>query len=257
MKKTQASSGKDLDSAALLTLTHQVRNLLRFHQSMGIKGYPGRAGLAGLFRNQQHAGMLTPVIDHKNKKPVISLSLRQQEIKKCRRCSLAGNRLGQVIGNASQEARLMVVGDWSHQQGDFSPDILMGREEDTMLWRMMEAIGQGRQQVFVTNVIKCCPAEAKADSECIRFCTTHLDREISSVQPTIILAMGTVAAHALVDADAPLIRLRGRFYPCRRPGCKSIRVMVSFHPCFLVHNPEMKKMSWQDLQMVQRQLSIG
>ncbi len=271
MKKTQINSGNSLDRAALLTLTHQVRDLLWFHQSMGIKGYPGRTGLANLFRNRNHTGVVAPAIRHKNKKPekvtakksetakmpVTSLSLSQKAIQECRRCPLAGNRLGQVIGRGSQEAKLMIVGDWSHQQGDFSPDTLMGREEDTMLWRMMKAIDQGRQQIFVTNVIKCCPAEREVDKECIRLCTTHLDREILSVQPTIILAMGAVAAHILVDTDDPLVRLRGSFYPCRRPGCQSIQVMVSFHPCFLVQNPDMKQMSWDDLKRVKRHLLIS
>ncbi len=272
MKRIQTDDGKSVDPTALLILTYQVRNLLRFHQNMGLAGYPGHSGFAGLFPGRNGADMVFPAAgDGKNRKmaadkpettqkTAISLSLVQEEIKKCNRCHLAENRLGQVAGIGLQGAKLMVVGDWSHQKDNFSPRILMGREEDTMFWRMMAAIGQAREEVFVTNVVKCCPAgdDIDADNEPVFSCTDHLEREIASVQPTVILAMGVVAAHALVvDGDAPLVRLRGRFYPCRRQGCESIRVMVSFHPCFLVSNPEMKKIAWQDLQMVQRQLSIS
>ena len=280
LEKIQISEGKNVDPAALLMFTCQVRNLLRFHQSMGLTGYPGRAELAKLFCSQGDAGMmlssLSP-LSSKNRKttprkttiletpkiPTLSLSHIQQEIKKCHRCSLGENRLGQVIGNNPQRAKLMVVGDWSHQIGgkdDFSLHTLMGREEDTMLWKMMNAIGLGRESVFVTNVVKCCPTGAGVGAESVRLCRDYLGQEIASVRPEIILAMGTVAARVLVDKDAeeaPIVSLRGRFYPCRWAGCKSIRVMVSFHPCFLVENTEMKKMAWQDLQMVQRQLSIS
>lgn len=274
LEKTHISKGKKADPAALLMVIYQLRSLLRFHQRMGLTGYPGRAGLEKLFRSGKSVGVVSSSPGSKNKKTTRAttailqktktasrpLSLIQREIEKCSRCPLAENRLGQVVGNNPQRAKLMVVGDWSHQadrEDEFSPRILMGREEDTMLWKMMNAIGVDRERVFVTNVVKCCPTGADIGGEPVRLCSDHLEREISSVQPKIILAMGKVAAYALVDAEAPVVSLRGRFYPCRRPGCKSILVMVSFHPSFLAGKADMKKMTWEDLQMVQQQLSIS
>lgn len=246
-------------------VTYQVRNLLRFHQVMGLSGFPGGKESGRLFSSRKTDPVVNSPMRSRDEKSMVttaektprSLSSIRHDIAKCRRCPLGENRLGQVIGNNPQRARLMVAGDWSHQQGDFSPHLLMGRKEDIMLRKMMAAIGQNRDRVFVTNVVKCCPADIGVDNESIRLCGEHLEREIASVQPEIILAMGTVAASILVDADGPLVRLRGKFYPCRLPGCQSILVMVSFHPCFLAGNTEMKKMAWQDLQTVQRQLLIS
>lgn len=123
-----------------------------------------------------------------------------------------------------------------------------------MLRRMMEAIGLSMEDVYVTNVIKCCPAGEPPDAACARQCFALLSREIAALAPLLILAMGEMAASQLLATSAPLVRLRGRFHAYRYPDSTPAQVMPTFHPRFLLDNPEMKKMVWLDLQMLQRQL---
>ncbi|HEB68293.1 MAG TPA: hypothetical protein ENI88_01590 [Desulfobulbus sp.] len=257
----QSGTGKPVDPAALVLLSHQVRNLLRFHQQMGIEHYPSTAGLRNfLVKHSGAPASHRPV--HKtaapaapqDRQPVVpSLSAVYKEIVACKQCELAGQRSGQVPGRGGERPKLLVVGDWSGQE-IFSDTTLFGRDEDVMLWKMMAAIGLAAEDVYVTNVIKCCPAVTPPDVSCARRCFAHLSREIGALKPNLILAMGEMAAGQLLANSAPLVRLRGRFHSYRYPDSAPAQVMPTFHPRFLLANPEMKKMVWMDLQMIQRQL---
>jgi len=247
-----------VDPVALGALVGQVRDLLKFHLLLGIHSYPAKEGLRSLFVKKSPAlpeaaprssgTAISPV-------PTPSLAAVRQQITQCSRCALAEKRFGQVIGGGAERPLLMVVGDWSRQRGrSFSGDVFFGEKEDGMLRRMMQAIGLSADRVYISNAVKCCPLDESLDNACIRKCFVHLNREITALRPVLFLAMGGVAAAALTGKSGPLVRLRGRFYPYRYSDGARAGVMPTFHPNFLLENPEMKKMVWQDLQMVQRQL---
>ncbi len=255
----QSGTGKPVDPAALVLLSRQVRNLLRFHQQMGIKNYPSTAGLRSFLKRRdkpsafkrplkQSAASAPPV----RQAAVPSLDAVNKEIVECRQCGLADQRLGQILGRGGKRPKLVVVGDWSVQDS-FSDELVFGRDEDVMLRKMMEAIGLAAEDIYVTNVIKCCPLDTSPDMTCAGRCFAHLSREIAALKPRLILAMGEMAAGRLLASSAPLVRLRGRFHTYRYPDSVSAKVMPTFHPRFLLANPEMKKMVWMDLQMIQRQ----
>jgi len=251
-----------VDPLAVAFLTHQVRDLLRFHQSMGIEAYPESEGLTNFLQKK----FQPPLPRARNKieaptgatpQPAFpSFKAIKQEIIDCKACMLAEKRHGQVVGAGAKSPKLMVVGDWSRQNGSFSEDFFFGPEEDVMLWRMMEAIGLTRDEVYVTNVIKCCPAGVIPEPTCAGLCFAHLSREIAALKPGIVMAMGEMATALLLGISTPLVRLRGRFHPYRYQDSAPARVMPTFHPRFLLANPEMKKMVWQDLQTVQRQFQV-
>lgn len=251
-----------VDPLSVAFLTHQVRDLLRLHQSMGIEAYPASEGLTNFLKKKFQSPL--PRAGNKTEAPVqatpqpaaSSFKAIKQEITNCKACMLAEKRHGQVIGASSKNPKLMVVGDWSRQNESFSEEIFFGPEEDVMLWRMMEAIGLSRDEVYVANVVKCCPAGGIPEPTCAEHCFAHLSQEIAALKPGLVMAMGEMATAQLLGASAPLVRLRGRFHPYRYPDSAPARVMPTFHPRFLLANPEMKKMVWQDLQMVQRQLAL-
>lgn len=249
---------KDIvDSAALRNLSGQVRDLLRFHLTMGINVYPEKDKFRSLFVQKRPApAAASSKVSSRaiSQVPAPSLATVRQEITGCKRCVLARNRLGQVLGRGVEKPQLMVVGDWSHQQGTFSEDVLFGVDEDDMLLRMMEAIGLSSGEIYVGNAIKCCPRDGQPDAACARLCRSLLSREVMAIKPPFLLAMGEMATASLTGASGPLVRLRGRFYPYRLPDGTPARVMPTFHPRFLIENPEMKKIVWQDLQMIQRQI---
>jgi DNA polymerase len=150
----------------------------------------------------------------------------------------------------------MVVGDWPVAGQGSTPSLLMGPEEDVMLEKMMAAIGLSPEQYCVTNVLKCCPAAGQEVAPAWgQTCASFLQREIGIIRPAIICAMGEIAARALLGGAEPLLRLRGRFTPCRYQDDPPIPVMPTFHPRFLLANPEMKMAAWKDLQAVQRRLA--
>ncbi len=265
--ETEPESNRYIDRAGLAAIGRRLRSILALHRYIGITGYgptghlfrpgpasgrvraPGRPGSRGRVSAANPAGpraatMSTPPDRHGLVRAVAG----------CQRCPLASDRLGQVMGDGSDTPRLLVVGDWSRQRPDgFSAATVFGPEEDRMVWRMMAAIGLDRDRVFVTNLLKCCPAGDRVDPAWTAACRDHLAAQIGLLRPELILALGEPAAAVLTGSRAPLVRLRGRWHR-GVAGATPVPVMVSFHPVFLLANPEMKSLAWQDLQLVQRRL---
>lgn len=249
---------KGVDPRSLALVIQQVRNLIGFHQLMGISSYPSSPELQGFIRNRvcrsvRHRQQSSPEATKKKRSAGASLASVNREIVDCHQCPLSRKRIGQVMGQGSDTPKIMVVGDWSRQEA-FDADILFGREEDPMLWRMMEAIGLSREDVYVTNVMKCCPFEPQVARDCGRQCFVYLNREIAILRPPFLLAMGDLATALLLATTTPLVRLRGRMHNYRALENSGVRVMPTFHPRFLLQHQEMKKMVWQDLQRMQRLL---
>jgi len=264
VKKKQMSEvlpdKKTVDPAALVLLSHQVRAVLRFHQQIGLESYPAADCLGNFLQKRLPVKKYQRPVQSRREPlasppPSMALSIEEvgRKIVACRECRLAEHRFGQVLGRGPDRPKLMVVGDWSSSE-PFTPDIIFGQAEEPMFWRMMSAINLNPEQVYVTNVVKCCPRDSPPDSDCASQCFVHLRQEISALKPCCILAMGEVAVGQILATSTPLVRLRGRFHLYRSPDGSSLRVMPTYHPRFLLANQEMKKMAWMDLQMVQRLL---
>ncbi|MDD3618176.1 MAG: uracil-DNA glycosylase [Desulfobulbaceae bacterium] len=243
----------------------RIRGLIGFHRAMGIEVYPRSGGMrrflemtdpgTGVPAGQKAKGTTRPgqAADGRTGSAGTLLRALRQEVAACTGCVLAADRLGVVPGRGGRGCRLMVVGDWSAQDGGFAGEILFGPDEDVMLGKMMAAIGLAPEEVYVTNCIKCCPAGGREpDSACAAACFSFVSREIAVLEPPIICAMGDLAAGMLTGRKEPLIRLRGRFTGCR-PAASAV-VMPTFHPRLLLRNPEMKKAVWSDLQAIRRRL---
>ncbi len=251
-----------VDPLLLGDLTVRVRDLLRFHQRVGITNYPQKEHLQTLFlsRSQNDAGPgqrpATTTPRRQDRNPQLSRTVIWQDIVDCEQCMNKVHRLGQVFGRGPDHPRLMVIGDLPRPAVGVAPDeIIFGTEEDNMLRRMMAAIKLSMDEVYVCNVVKCVAVNGQPDKECARRCFFHLKREISTLRPAFILTMGESPAALLTGSSSPLVRLRGRFYSYAGAGSFPVRVMPTFHPHFLLQHAEMKQMVWQDLQMLQRQIN--
>ena len=254
-------------SRAAACCLRDLRGLLRFHQAMGIGAYPlneevrrflqhGEAPVSqGLRAKSNISPNITPVNRGEGLDGPQLLAALRQEILTCTRCPLAGCSPGRIQGRGETGCRLMVVGDWSLQEQGFSPTTLMGPEEDAMLTKMMAAITLRPEEVYVTNILKCCPPGGQeAVPAWWQSCFSFLQREIAVVRPTLICAMGELAARLLLGSAEPLSRLRGRFSPYRYQEGDPIPVMPTFHPGYLLRNQEMKMAAWKDLQALRRRL---
>jgi DNA polymerase len=252
------------DPASLALLTLQLRSLLACHRELGIAAYPADPVLQRVFAGAApipSRGRTTEPADGRTRResagkqaqkspaahPGDNLEAIAGDVTGCRLCKA---RAGEARpGYGSGRPRLVVIGDHCTDHGA-GEDIIWGVEEDAMFWKMMAAIGLDRDSVYVTNVVKC---HQGLDGSCRDF----LQRELAVLQPPLICTMGLAAAQVLLGGKQPLHRLRGRFHNYTFPHGGTARVMPTYHPRFLLEQPDMKRVTWLDLQAIQRQLQGG
>lgn len=272
---TQNSASQRPAPADIATILQETRNLVQFHERLGIDYYPTTPELR-LFQekevsqraDQPRPGIRQPFPKYPSQtrtptKPAKPQPPRerdieplQEEIRSCDLCSPATKPRKILTGRGNQMARLMIVGDCPLPGAHEDIDQIFGPQEDEMLWKMMVAIGETPDSVYVTNCVKCCTAGQNADHNAGQNCLPFLEREIAIITPTVICAMGEKAARLLLDSREPLHRLRGVFHPRRSRLTGEISyVMPTFHPRFLLRNPPMKRVTWVDLQAIQKRLA--
>jgi uracil-DNA glycosylase len=188
---------------------------------------------------------------HQALDPLERLSLAELETvaQQCTACRLHRGRTQVVFGVGNAQAKLMFVGEAPGRDEDLQGEPFVGRAGQ-LLTRIIEAIGMKRQDVYITNVIKCRPPNNRnPEADEISRCEPYLIRQIALVKPRLIVALGTFAAQTLLKTKLPISQLRGRFHTYQ-----GVRVMPTFHPAFLLRNPERKRAVWEDMQAVQREL---
>lgn len=146
----------------------------------------------------------------------------------------------------------MFVGEAPGADEDATGVPFVGRAGQ-LLTKMIEAgMGLSREDVYIANVLKCRPpGNRNPEPAEIASCRPYLERQIELVRPAVLVALGKFAAHFLLDTEEPITRLRGRWG--ERNG---IPVMPTYHPSFLLRQPERKKEAWDDLQQVLRKLGL-
>ncbi len=121
-----------------------------------------------------------------------------------------------------------------------------------LLTKILDAIQIDRDEVYITHIVKCRPpGNRNPEVDEIAACAPFLQQQIACVQPKIICALGECAAQALLQSEASLSQLRGRFYDYGESRGE-IRVMPTYHPVYLLQYPEHKRAVWQDMQHVQQ-----
>jgi DNA polymerase len=139
----------------------------------------------------------------------------------------------------------MFVGEAPGGDEDIQGIPFVGRAGQ-LLTKIIEAIGLSRDDVYIANVIKCRPpGNRNPEPDEVETCQPFLFRQIDSVSPRVIVALGTFAAKTLLQTQDPISRLRGRTYDFR--GAK---LVPTFHPAFLLRSPERKRDVWEDMKKV-------
>lgn len=178
-----------------------------------------------------------------------------REINGCRICSLHESRKISTAGRGGRKPHLLIVGDWLVHNDLTQGNELFGTEQGLMLGNMIKALGLEPDDVFITNVIKCSVEPSyRAQSEHLSACISYLKQQIALLMPKVICTMGAVASQALLNTDKSLIGLRGTFHQYVPTDGVGIPVMPTFHPTYLMKNPEMKKPTWSDLQAIKKLL---
>jgi uracil-DNA glycosylase len=180
------------------------------------------------------------------------LALRQQ-LGDCQRCGLCSTRNQIVFGNGNDNAALMFVGEGPGADEDRTGLPFVGKAGE-LLDKMIAAMGWQRSEVYIANVVKCRPPQNRTPTaQEIATCRPFLVGQLAAVKPRVVVALGRPAANVLLDNDAPISSLRGRFFDCAMGG-HSFRLMPTFHPAYLLRSPEHKREAWSDLQAVMAEL---
>ena len=166
----------------------------------------------------------------------------------CQRCRLAGGRNKIVFGAGHPGAKLVFVGEGPGFEEDQQGLPFVGRA-GRLLTRIIEAINLDRDQVYICNVIKCRPPENRnPESDELNACFPFLKRQIAAIQPDFIVALGTFAAQTLLGTTTPISRLRNRFHEYN-----GIKVLPTYHPAYLLRNPDKKREVWEDMKMLMKE----
>ncbi|MFP7754614.1 uracil-DNA glycosylase [Thermodesulfobacteriota bacterium B35] len=253
-------------------MAQEVRRLLRFHLALGLDVYPASGQLRSFLdaHSADRPGPVTPPAALRRQRPGPEPGRRQavesrqpadaaleelgRAVQACSLCGLAENGPHRSRGTGAEAPRLLVVGDWALRDRSGAGRIF-GPGEDEMLARMMTALGLGRDDYHVTNVLKCSPATASPPSRATAACRPWLEREIAILRPQLICAMGELATQVLTGSSQPLARLHGRFHGCRYAADRTPQVLPTYHPRLLLRQQELKKVAWQDLQKIRRYLA--
>jgi DNA polymerase len=167
---------------------------------------------------------------------------------RCKLCTLGRRQIVFGVGNAN--ADLMFVGEAPGRDEDIQGIPFVGRAGQK-LTQIIEAIGLKREDVYIANVIKCRPPENRnPEPDEVEQCEPFLFRQVDTIKPKVIVALGTFAARSLLKTMDPISRLRGRVYDYR--GAK---LVPTFHPAFLLRNPSCRREVWEDMKKVRALLN--
>jgi uracil-DNA glycosylase len=269
MIKKGLGQGENKMDPQRIDFLRSVRSLLLYHQTLGVDVYPANTTLLNFLETANTSVEASTAFTETLRTqaaPVERFPLELtsvtthdivDEVSSCTSCILHTRRLLPVPGAGSERPRLLVVGGWlvGTEGIGIPPGCILGPEEDVMISRMLSAMMLPPEQAFITNVIKCAiPDTSQPSAENIHTCFSFLLRQIIALNPEIICTMGIVAARALMKTSQPLSQLRGKFYPFVISDQKTVPVIPTYHPTFLLKNPEFKRATWEDLQSIAKLL---
>jgi len=213
---------------------------------------PIAAPMAALARASAPAPMQAPVHLERGPRPLGTDTMGWPELREavagCTACALCSGRRQTVFGVGHERAHWMVVGEAPGEQEDRLGEPFVGKSGQ-LLDNMLRAVGLTRgearpeQQVYIANTVKCRPpGNRNPEPGELSQCEPFLIRQIALVQPRVILAMGRFAVQSLLRSSEPIGRLRGRVH-----HYQGVPLIVTYHPAYLLRNPEDKARSWDDL----------
>jgi len=167
----------------------------------------------------------------------------------CRACKLCERRGKVVFGSGNPQADLMLIGEGPGAEEDRQGLPFVG-PAGQLLTKILRAIELDREEVYITNVVKCRPpGNRDPEPDEVAACRAYLERQIQRIQPKLIVALGRVAAQTLLGTDQSLGRLRGQWWQVL-----GVPTRVTYHPAALLRNTSFKRPTWEDMQVVQRRL---
>jgi len=174
-----------------------------------------------------------------------------EEIGDCTRCKLHRHRNKIVFGDGNPKAELVFIGEGPGADEDAQGLPFVGRA-GKLLTQMIEAMGLQRKDVYICNVVKCRPPENRVpEPDEVETCSPYLLRQIDVINPKVLVCLGAVAAKTLLETNRGITQFRGQWLEWR-----GRKLIATYHPAYLLRNPNAKGEVWKDLQKVMAELRL-
>lgn len=194
-------------------------------------------------------GLAAPPADSDGSAPD-SLTALRDAIGDCRRCKLCEHRTQIVFGVGDPHAELVFVGEGPGADEDLRGEPFVGRAGQLLTEIITKGMKMRREEVYIANVVKCRPPRNRnPETDEIAACEPFLRKQIELIQPRIIIALGAFAAQTLLQTKTPISRLRGVWHTYQ-----DTKLMPTLHPAYLLRNPRDKRLVWQDIKAVLREM---
>ena len=180
-----------------------------------------------------------------------------QELKRLitgiKNCELKKNSTNIVFSDGNPNAKIMIVGEGPGANEDLEGVPFIGKTGE-LLDKMLSSINLDRNNVYITNVVNYRPPENRnpTEEEIARY-LPYLTKHIEIINPKILILLGGAALNAIIGDSQVISEARGKWIDKKIGRC-STSVIASFHPAFLMRQPDQKKLSWGDLKMVRKKI---
>ena len=193
-------------------------------------------------------GQKEPIIQ---KDKVLNLQKLREKINDIKNCKLKENASNLVFSDGNPNSKIMIIGEGPGANEDKEGFPFVGRAGQ-LLDKMLHAINLNRKNVYITNVVNYRPPEnRKPTEEEIKRYLPFLKQHIKLISPKIVLLLGSTAMNAILKNNEVISKIRGKWFEQEIDNFK-FKVIVSFHPAYLLRQPEQKKFSWIDLKMIKQ-----
>ncbi|CAN2040349.1 uracil-DNA glycosylase [Candidatus Magnetomoraceae bacterium gMMP-15] len=179
-----------------------------------------------------------------------TLKSLKTKIQGCKRCNLYKNRKNIVFGAGNPHARLVFIGKGPDFEEDKEGIPFVG-PAGQLLTKIIHAINQTRESVYLCNIIKCLIKNSDPGPDEIKACLPFLEKQLAVIKPKFICTLGNIASQALLGSKQDISSLRGHFH-----NYKGIQVMPTYHPAFLLNNEHKKRDVWEDMQKLMKKMNI-
>ncbi len=185
----------------------------------------------------------------KTQSPGSALDALADTVSGCIACPLYKSRTQTVFGDGNPRTKVLFIGEAPGRDEDLQGIPFVGRAGQ-LLNKILAAIELRREDVYITNILKCRPPSNRDPQEPeVRQCENYLKQQIQLIQPKVICALGRISAQWLLQTNAPLGTLRsGEYY------YEGIRILPTYHPAALLRNPAFKKPAWDDFKQLKAML---
>jgi len=194
-------------------------------------------------------------ISYSGETKIKKLEKLKQNIRLIKNCELRKNATNLVFGDGNINSKIMIIGEGPGAQEDLEGKPFVGRA-GKLLNKMLEAIQLDRTKVYISNVVNYRPPENRkpTESEIERY-LPYLKNHIEIINPKILILLGSTALNAIVGNEIVISKARGKWMQ-KEIGSTKLWIIASFHPAFLMRQPEQKKLAWVDLKMIRDKSKI-